>query len=123
MRQHRPKLRPLSIVAILCVALLMMANMILIFSFSAENREESGDRSRAVTTAIARLLDPSFDDMTDEEQTVAVERIHGVVRKAAHFLEFALLGFLSAGSKKGDEQNKGQHNGHLFCNHTNSSFA
>lgn len=97
MRQHRPKLRPLSIVAILCVALLMMANMILIFSFSAENREESGDRSRAVTTAIARLLDPSFDDMTDAEQTVAVERIHGVVRKAAHFLEFALLGFLSAG--------------------------
>lgn len=97
MRQHCPKLRPLSIIAILCVALLMMANMILIFSFSAESREDSGDRSRAVTTAIARLLDPSFDDMTDAEQTAAVERIHGVVRKAAHFLEFALLGFLSAG--------------------------
>lgn len=89
--------RPVPIPILIGVALLLLANMVMIFSFSSESREDSGDRSRAVTTAIARILNPSFDDMTDEEQTAAVERIHGVVRKTAHFLEYALLGFLSAG--------------------------
>ena len=89
--------RPVPIPILIGVVLLLLANMVMIFSFSSESREDSGDRSRAVTTAIARLLDPSFDDMTDEEQTEAVESIHGLVRKTAHFLEYALLGFLSTG--------------------------
>ena len=93
-RPNRPV--PIPILILIGVALLLLANMVMIFSFSSESREDSGDRSRAVTTAIARFLNPSFDDMTESEQTAAVERIHGVVRKTAHFLEYALLGFLTA---------------------------
>ncbi len=87
----------LPIIAVLCVVLLLLAHMAVIFSFSSESREESGSRSEAITKAIARLLNPSFDDMTAEEQTAWVENLHFAVRKTAHFLEYALLGILSTG--------------------------
>lgn len=85
------------IIVFLCVALLLLAHMAVIFSFSSESREESGSRSQAITTAIARFLNPAYDELTAEEQTASVERLHLVVRKTAHVLEYALLGILSAG--------------------------
>lgn len=91
-----PLSRVLHLAAILCVALLVAANLMLIFSFSSESRGESASRSRNVTIAVARLLDPSFDDMSPVEQNAVVDELHHYVRKAAHFLEFALLGFLTA---------------------------
>ena len=91
-----PLSRALHLAAILCVALLVAANLMLIFSFSSESRGESASRSRNVTIAVARLLNPSFDDMSPDEQNAVVDELHHYVRKAAHFLEFALLGLLSA---------------------------
>ena len=88
--------RKLHLAAIIFVAILVAANILLIFSFSSESREESGSRSREVTVAVARPLTPSFDEMPPAEQNAVVDHYHHYVRKAAHFLEFALLGFLSA---------------------------
>ena len=84
------------LVATICVALLVMANTMLIFGFSSESKEESGGRSREVTAFVARVLDPTFDDLSPAEQDEAIDHLHHYVRKAAHFLEFALLGCLTA---------------------------
>lgn len=83
-------------VAIALVALLILCNLALIFGFSSESREESGSRSREVTVLVAKILYPNLDTLSEEEQETAVESLHGYVRKAAHFLEFALLGWLTA---------------------------
>ena len=91
-----PNRRPLHLIAILFVALLIAANLTLIFSFSSENREESGSRSREVTLIVARICYADFDDLPATEQEAIVDTLHGFVRKTAHFLEFALLGCLTA---------------------------
>ena len=93
---HPSSRRKLHLAAIICVAILVVANVLLIFSFSSESREESGSRSREVTVVVARPLTPSFDEMPPAEQNAVVDHYHHYVRKAAHFLEFALLGFLTA---------------------------
>ena len=88
--------RTLYPVAMALVALLILGNLALIFGFSSESREESGSRSREVTLVVAKILYPNLDSLPEEEQKTAVESLHGYVRKAAHFLEFALLGCLTA---------------------------
>ena len=77
------------------VALLCLANMGMIFAFSAENGEESGNRSAGVTDVVVRLLHPDFDELDEEEADRVLTSTHHFVRKAAHFSEFALLGVLS----------------------------
>ena len=87
---------PLLLVAIICVTLLTVGNFCLIFGFSGESREESGARSRRITEEIARFAYSHFDDLPTAEQEQIVDRLHGLVRKAAHFAEFGLLGCLTA---------------------------
>jgi VanZ family protein len=88
---------PLRYVAIaLCIALFVVLNMIIIFKFSAESREESGDRSASLTNFVLHVIYPHYDEMSYTEQTEAAEKMHHIVRKAAHFLEYALLGFLTS---------------------------
>ena len=88
---------PLRYVAIaLCIALFVVANMVLIFYFSSESKEESGTRSTGVTVFVVRLLHPDYDFMDYNAQLAAVDDAHGLVRKAAHLLEYALLGYLTA---------------------------
>jgi VanZ family protein len=88
--------RTLHAAAIGLVALLVLANLAMIFGFSTENREESGSRSRAVAVVVARVLYADFEDLPVAEQEAVVDSLHGAVRKTAHFLEFALLGCLTA---------------------------
>lgn len=78
------------------LALLILANLSLIFFFSAENGEESGDRSAGVTDLILGIVCPDFDSLPQAEQQLMETRVHHAVRKIAHFLEYALLGFLTA---------------------------
>ena len=82
--------------ATVLVALLIVGNLFLIGGFSSESREESGSRSREVTLSIARILYSRFEDFSAEEQNEIVDSLHGIVRKAAHFSEFASLGCLTA---------------------------
>ena len=89
--------RCLHIAVALLLTVLVLANMALIYYFSSENSEESGDRSEGVTTVIATITYPHYHEMSPAEQQNAVDSIHRLVRKTAHFLEYALLGFLTAG--------------------------
>ena len=85
------------VIIALCIAFFVVVNMVIIFSLSAESREESSERSTGVTTFVVKLLYADYDDMSYNEQLEAVEDAHRYVRKAAHFLEYALLGFLTSG--------------------------
>ncbi len=79
-------------VCILLVAIL--STMIVIFLFSSERVSESGERSFSVTVQIARILYRDFDNLSHAEQTEIVDGMHRVVRKGAHFAEYAVLGVL-----------------------------
>lgn len=85
------------VITALCMALLVVANMVIIFRFSSESREGSGDRSAGVTQTIVGLVHPDLEELSLEDQQAVLDRAHGFVRKAAHFSEYALLGFLTAG--------------------------
>ena len=84
-------------VTIACIlALLVILNMTVIFRFSAESKEESGSRSAGITALLLPILHPEYDTLSEADQRAAMEQTHHLVRKLAHFLEYALLGFLSA---------------------------
>ena len=78
------------------LAVLILANMAVIFGFSSANREESGELSEGLTRKVVGLLYRDFEEMPAEEQQRIMGKAHKFIRKAAHFSEFALLGFLSA---------------------------
>ena len=77
------------------LAVLVLANMMLIFHFSSTGKEESGDLSQGVTKTVMRLLHPNFKNLGFGSKLLLLQKNHIIVRKAAHFAEFSLLGFLS----------------------------
>ena len=79
------------------IVLLFIANLAVIFAFSAENGEESGNRSAGITDVVVHILHPDFDDLPDAEADRILTSTHHFVRKAAHFCEFTLLGLLATG--------------------------
>ncbi len=91
-----PARRGLHIAIAVCLAVLVLLNMAVIFSFSAADREESGNLSAGVTRRVVALLYPDFEDLAEAEQQAILQKAHKFIRKAAHFCEFALLGFLTA---------------------------
>lgn len=78
------------------LAVLILVNMAIIFQFSSAGREESGELSEGITRKVVRLLYRDFEDRPTEEQQIILQKAHKFIRKAAHFSEFGLLGFLSA---------------------------
>jgi VanZ family protein len=80
--------------AIFVLLVAILATMIVIFLLSAESVSESGERSFGVTVQIARILYPDFDDLSYAEQIKIVDGMHRIVRKGAHFTEYAVLGVL-----------------------------
>ena len=79
-----------------CVLLLLgiLAEMVMIFLFSNEDKTQSGDRSDKVTEAIAPVVVPGYEKLPAEEQTKIVERLGMPVRKLAHMTEYAVLAIL-----------------------------
>ena len=73
--------------------LLVIAVMGMIYSFSAQNGTQSGAMSGKLTTWVINLLVPDFDNMTGENQASLRYTVGFLIRKTAHFLEYALLGF------------------------------
>lgn len=53
--------------------------------------------SAGVTRYLLEHIYPDYDDMSSADREALLQKTHKFVRKAAHFSEFALLGFLSAG--------------------------
>ena len=74
--------------------LLILANMTVIFLFSAQSGEDSGRASGRVARVIAALTVPDFNDRSPEEQAEIVNTLHPFVRKGAHMAEFGSLGAL-----------------------------
>ena len=74
--------------------LLIIANLCMIFSFSGESGEESGQTSLIVTETIAQTVVQNFDEKPEEEKTSIIEALHPDVRTAAHMAEFGSLGVL-----------------------------
>ena len=67
--------------------------MVLIFNFSADNAEESGKKSEEVTVIIVQTVEPEIVEKPIEEQQKVYDSVGTYVRKSAHFIEFAALGF------------------------------
>lgn len=82
---------------ILCAALgvLTLLNMIVIFCFSAEPQEKSGDRSEGITQTVVSVVVDNYEQLTEPQKQEKVQEFHPIIRKLAHFSEFALLGFLT----------------------------
>ena len=79
--------------SILLTLLLVVAVMVMIFCFSAQTGEQSGAMSGRITTRVINLFVPDFENMTVENQESLRYTVGLVIRKLAHFSEYALLGF------------------------------
>ena len=67
--------------------------MVMIYCFSAQTGDQSGAMSGKVTRWIAELLIQNFESLPEAEQILLCSRLGLVIRKLAHFSEYALLGF------------------------------
>lgn len=74
--------------------LLTAAVMVMIFCFSTENAEQSDQRSGVFSQIIIRTVHPDYDLLDAAQQKRIYDDTQMVVRKCAHFSEYALLGFL-----------------------------
>ena len=70
-----------------------IATAIAIFCFSAQQGPDSAALSEGVTLTVARAVRPGFDALPAAEKMTFMEWLEHIVRKCAHFSEFALLGF------------------------------
>lgn len=68
--------------------------MAFIFYMSAQNGEESAGMSSPVTDFVIRIVVPDFEDKTPAEQEDIKHTVEFIIRKGAHFTEYAVLGFL-----------------------------
>ena len=78
--------------SILLSLFLVIAIMVMIFCFSAQTGAESGAMSGRITMWILNLVVPGFGDFSPEKQEAVRSTVSFVVRKLAHFSEYALLG-------------------------------
>ena len=72
---------------------LLIADMAFIFSNSAQSGSASSSASKSVTEKVAPVVVPNYDKMTETEQKDAVLTLDGIVREAAHLLQFMPIGF------------------------------
>lgn len=68
-----------------CYCLIILLTVCFIFNNSVASKEESAEQSGEISESLKPVLDPN-DKLTDSE-------FEHLVRKTAHFSEFALLGF------------------------------
>ena len=74
----------------LLIALLLFT----IYNFSGQTGTESGALSLKVTKWLAALLNPDLQTLSADGQDAVIRYLHPIVRKLAHFSEYALLGAL-----------------------------
>ena len=77
-------------------ALAAVAWMAVIFMFSAQNGDNSGSTSGNVIEFVAKIFNPDFDKLSEAHKVDIIASWQLVVRKTAHFSEYAVLGALSA---------------------------
>ena len=77
---------------LLCI--LIVANMAVIFFFSAQNGAESDKTSGKISKAVAEVTVKDFDELPPPEQDAIILCINKPLRKIAHMAEFGSLGAL-----------------------------
>lgn len=73
--------------------ILVLAVMAAIFFFSSQNADKSSATSGRITNLVIKIINPRYDELSESEKFDYYEKTQAVVRKCAHFLEFASLGF------------------------------
>ena len=73
--------------------LLLIADMIFIFSNSAQNAAASSSTSQGVTEMVAPVVVPNYKDMDEETRRETVSSLEVILREAAHLLQFTPMGF------------------------------
>lgn len=73
--------------------LLVLAVLAAIFFFSAQTADDSSRLSGAIMRFLLRIFVPGYGQMTEAELAALHAQWSFWVRKAAHFTEFAALGF------------------------------
>ena len=76
-----------------CCLAASIACMIFIFANSAETGNESGEKSETLAERVAPIVVPHYEELTPPEQKERVVKVDFHLRNAAHFSEFAALGF------------------------------
>ena len=67
----------------------------IIFAFSAQPGDESTDTSIGFGAKVVGFFIPEFREMSKEEQREFLEPYNFIIRKSAHFCEYAVMGMLS----------------------------
>lgn len=65
----------------------------IIFWFSSKSGIDSSAMSDPIALYGAKILKPDFEQLPEAARQTLLEQVSLLVRKCAHFLEFALLGF------------------------------
>lgn len=74
----------------------VIAWMIIIFFFSAQNADESDKTSGIAAKIFEYLINTIFGSFSDSFKSALLNNCHFIVRKTAHFTEYAILGILSS---------------------------
>lgn len=77
--------------SLLLLAILWMA---LIFGFSAQSASESGGLSAFITEPLTNLIVQLSGEISAAEKAALYTKVDGIVRTAAHFCEYTVLGML-----------------------------
>lgn len=75
---------------------LILCLMGAIYGLSGQDAESSNQLSGGVVRKVLALFHPDYQNLPREQQLLLEEECQYLVRKAAHFLEYALLAFLTA---------------------------
>lgn len=89
--------------------------MILIFSFSAQHAEQSQETSGGFSEILANILYSDFEILSPQRQTEILSNCQFIVRKAAHFSIYGMLGILTLISCKFSNIGKYQFISAIIC--------
>lgn len=73
----------------------VIAIMITIFILSAQSAQDSSKLSGEFVEIIIKIFIPDYDNLSFLQKQKIIDKLSFFVRKAAHFTEFASLGFFS----------------------------
>lgn len=90
--RHMKKVQILRIV----IAILIVIDASVIFSFSAQKAEQSSTTSSGVIERVAKIVYRDFENWPQEKKDETVESLQHLVRKCAHMTEYASLGVLTS---------------------------
>lgn len=73
---------------------LLLAWMVFIFVMSAQPAKQSAQLSGGLVTEVVEIIYPNFEELSETKQTTVTYNTTFIVRKAAHFSEYFILGVL-----------------------------